>query len=200
MKKDIKKISKFMYLVTDVAKMFGILALVITISIPLVSAIMFTRENVNLNEIYVEETYEENDDYKSIFLDLNDIANDFDIEIVHNNKVDVKAFIIVFGVKAIEYILLLGILNNLCKIFKNIKNEETPFIDSNVNYTKKVSKYILLVTIIPPIVAWMLGKIFDVIAPFTLKIVSVVYALTTIAIVKMLEYGCELQKESDETL
>lgn len=196
MKKDIKKISKFMYLVTDVAKMFGILALVVVIAIPIVTAIMFTKENIDLEENYIDFTQESN----SIFLDLNDISHDYDIEIVYENKLDLKAFMIVFGVKAIEYVLLLGMLNNLCKIFKNIRNEETPFIKSNLKYTEKVSIYMLLATIVPPVIAWGLGKILEIRAPFTLKIVSVIYALTAITIVKMFEYGCELQKESDETL
>ena len=43
------------------------------------------------------------------------------------------------------------ILNNVAKLFDNIKNKETPFTIDNVNYIKKISYLMIALIMIIPI-------------------------------------------------
>lgn len=196
MKKDIKEISKFMYLVTNVAQMICFLALIYAVVFPIGTMIGFISEDVIKDGRYIDVIEESN----PIYSDFNDFAHDYGIKIVEDDKLDVRAYVLVFVVEALQVAFVLEILNNLCKMFKNIKDVETPFVVENVKYMKKVSIFILLATFVPPLLSRLVATLMNIDNSLGLKIINVVYALTTIAIVKMLEYGTELQKESDETL
>ena len=196
MKKDMKRISKFMYLVTNVAQMICFLALIYAIVFPIGTMIGFIGEDVIKDGRYIDVIQESD----PIYEDFNDLSYDSGVKIVENNKLDVRAYVLIFIVEALQVAFVLEMLHNLCNIFKNIKDTETPFNTENVKHVKKVSMFILLATFVPPLIAWIIGNIIGVNTVLALKVITVVYALTTIAIANMFEYGTELQKESDETL
>lgn len=100
-------------------------------------------------------------------------------------------YLAVFG------IIALGLMANLFRqagnIFKDISQDSTPFEMKHVKRIKRIA------------VIYLIISLFDfeksgASTSITLNIVGIVGALMFWCIALIFEYGCELQKESDETL
>ena len=123
-----------------------------------------------------------------------DVAN----MIRNNTKTEIIIYAEVAFVLLVIYILLMvDILNNIEKLFSNIKNNDTPFTLDNVGYIKRISYLMIALIIIVP----LSGLILNSVLGFTqgessLGLISVLEILIIFSMSYIFEYGYEIQKDS----
>lgn len=88
-------------------------------------------------------------------------------------------------VTTIKVLTMLLILDNLVKILKCTIDKETPFVEENIKYMKKIDKLACI--------NWVITT------PFIIN-TGIIYLLVISIITYIFEYGYQLQLESDETL
>ena len=92
------------------------------------------------------------------------------------------------------------VMNYAIKLFKNIGNKETPFIEENVSYLRKMAKFMIVAAvleilsniIVQAISGYDIGSIFNT--------YSVLEILVLFILSYIFEYGCELQKNSKKKI
>ena len=97
----------------------------------------------------------------------------------------------------IDIVICIFILGYVEKLFKNIKENNTPFTLDNVNYIKKISYLMIGLIIISPIG----GMLFNIIKPgieaeSTFGLMSILEILIIFSMSYIFEYGYEIQKDS----
>ena len=97
----------------------------------------------------------------------------------------------------VDLVICIFILNYVEKLFKNIKENNTPFTLDNVNYIKKISYLMIGLIIISPIG----GMLFNIIKPgieaeSTFGLMSILEILIIFSMSYIFEYGYEIQKDS----
>ena len=97
----------------------------------------------------------------------------------------------------VDIVICIFILNYVEKLFKNIKENNTPFTLDNVNYIKKISYLMIGLIIISPIG----GMLFNIIKPgieaeSTFGLMSILEILIIFSMSYIFEYGYEIQKDS----
>ena len=97
----------------------------------------------------------------------------------------------------IDIVICIFILGYVEKLFKNIKENNTPFTLDNVNYIKKISYLMIGLIIISPIG----GMLFNIIKPdieaeSTFELMSMIEILIIFSMSYIFEYGYEIQKDS----
>ena len=112
------------------------------------------------------------------------------------------AFIIGEIISLIKLSLSILIFYFINKILSNIENNYTPFIIENANKIKLVGLLLIAYAIVPNLIAYPLLQL--VTQGVSLDIdnsLPIVFASSFILLLsKIFTYGCELQKDSDETL
>lgn len=86
------------------------------------------------------------------------------------------------------------------KLFKNIKDNQTPFVNDNVTILKKLSKLIITLAIVPFVLSTIFSVILSVSNNVELEVGYILIAVVFTCISYIFAYGSELQKESDELL
>lgn len=97
----------------------------------------------------------------------------------------------------VDIVICIFILGYVEKLFKNIKENNTPFTLDNVNYIKRISYLMIGLIIISPIG----GMLFNIIKPgieaeSTFELMSVIEILIIFSMSYIFEYGYEIQKDS----
>ena len=97
----------------------------------------------------------------------------------------------------IDIVIIIIILGYVEKLFKNIKDNDTPFILDNVNYIKKISYLMIALIMISPIG----GMLFNIIKPgieaeSSFELMSILEILIIFSMSYIFEYGYEIQKDS----
>ena len=97
----------------------------------------------------------------------------------------------------IDIVIMIIILGYVEKLFKNIKDNDTPFILDNVNYIKRISYLMIVLIMISPVS----GMLFNIIKPgfeneSTFELMSILEILIIFSMSYIFEYGVELQKDS----
>ena len=97
----------------------------------------------------------------------------------------------------VDIVICIFIFSFVEKLFKNIKENNTPFTLDNVNYIKKISYLMIGLIIISPIG----GMIFNIIKPgieaeSTFGLMSILEILIIFSMSYIFEYGYEIQKDS----
>lgn len=112
------------------------------------------------------------------------------------------AFIIAEVIFFIKQSLAILIFYHINKILDNIEKNYTPFIIENANKIRFVGLLIIAYSIVPNLTAYPLLKL--VTKGVSLDInssIPIIFAASFILLLaKIFTYGCELQKDSDETL
>lgn len=97
-------------------------------------------------------------------------------------------------------LVLLGItLSHLEKLFKNVNEGETPFTLDNVFHIKRMSFYMIAVTIVSGITAAVTGLIFKMDVNINIGY-SVIYILFMFSIAYIFEYGYHIQQDSQSKI
>lgn len=97
----------------------------------------------------------------------------------------------------VDIVICIFIFSFVEKLFKNIKENNTPFTLDNVNYIKKISYLMIGLIIISPIG----GMLFNIIKPgieaeSTFGLMSILEILIIFSMSYIFEYGYEIQKDS----
>ena len=97
----------------------------------------------------------------------------------------------------VDIVICIFIFSFVEKLFKNIKENNTPFTLDNVNYIKKISYLMIGLIIISPIG----GMLFNIIKPGieaerTFGLMSILEILIIFSMSYIFEYGYEIQKDS----
>ena len=97
----------------------------------------------------------------------------------------------------VDIVICIFIFSFVEKLFKNIKENNTPFTLDNVNYIKKISYLMIGLIIISPIG----GMLFNIIksgieAESTFGLMSILEILIIFSMSYIFEYGYEIQKDS----
>ena len=97
----------------------------------------------------------------------------------------------------VDIVICIFILGYVEKLFKNIKENNTPFTLDNVNYIKRISYLMIGLIIISPIG----GMLFNIIKPgieaeSTFELMSIIEILIIFSMSYIFEYGYEIQKDS----
>ena len=135
-----------------------------------------------------------------ILFDIEDgISSGEIIEIFDNNsKYEIIGYLEVGCVFLLaNLVIMIIILNYVEKLFKNIKNNNTPFILDNVNYIKRISYLMIALIIINP----LSGIIFNSLLGLTessssFELMNILEILIIFSMSYIFEYGYEIQKDS----
>ena len=116
-----------------------------------------------------------------------------------------KTVIIIAGEVALAFtiatmVFSIIVLNYAIKFFKNLGTKETPFIEENVTYLRKMAKYMIVAMILPIISSVIIELItgYDIGNSFEMYNLFEILALFLLAYI--FEYGVEVQKGSKKKL
>ena len=93
-------------------------------------------------------------------------------------------------------VLTIILLNNVEKLFTNIKNGETPFTLDNVNLIKKLSYYMIAIIMVSPISDILFNQIIAQEETSYLDLMTILEILIIFSMSYIFEYGYEIQKDS----
>ena len=112
----------------------------------------------------------------------------FNITGVDNWQIIFTAFAVLTSL-----ILLTFLFRYAQEIFKDICVDSSPFETKQVKRIRKIAVFFFVISLLD-------FQVQDFSVPFTMNFIGIVGALMLWCISLIFEYGCELQKESDETL
>lgn len=95
----------------------------------------------------------------------------------------------------VSLILATALLNQARIMFADMSQDHTPFMMKNVKRIKKIAIYYLIISLLD---IQTVESITDL--SFSMNTVGILGAAIFWCIALVFEYGCELQKEADETL
>ncbi len=110
--------------------------------------------------------------------------------------------LIIYLVTSFIYLILsLRVLMVTESFFKETRTALTPFVIQNAKRIKSIALLVLAASIIPMIITKIGFSVLQIqqVSPWTFG-EGTVLALILLSIGTLFEYGCELQKESDETI
>ena len=216
-KKSLKVLSKVLEIVTIVGKVCSIIA------IPCIALVMICTpyfvNNVNVsdkklsfkvgktNVVLLEEgkndarlkamvdgkVVSENEEAKIV-----DMINDALKNTSKTNVIICVELALAFGIATIIFSII--VMNYAIKFFKNLGNKQTPFIEENVLYLRKMGIY-MIVAFALPIVS---NVIIDLISGYDIgtgfEMYNAIEILVLFILSYIFEYGMELQSKSKKTL
>ena len=215
--KSLKVLSKILQVVTIIGKVCSIIAIPCIVLVMICTPYFINNINVDNKElsfkvfdqkiILMEEG--KNDTKLNVMVDGEKVSQTEEgqiISIINNalkntskNKIIACAEIaMIFAIATI--IVSIMAMNAAIKLFKNIGEKETPFIDDNVLYLKKMANFMIVVAILQIlsnlIVQATIG--YDINVGFNTTSVLEILVLFVLAFI--FEYGCELQKGSKKKI
>lgn len=112
------------------------------------------------------------------------------------------AFIIAQVIFFIKQLLVILIFYHIKKLLSNIEDNYTPFIIKNAYIIKLIGLLIITYSILPNLIAYPLLKMVTegVSLDINSSIPMIFAASFILLLAKIFSYGCELQKDFDETL
>ena len=210
--KRLKGITKFLYIITKISKVFAIIGIV-GLFIAMIFVPIFTSNiKVNKNE---EESYVEVFDSKVYYSRNEDRITIYekdkeDSEIIVRDKDDVKnlnqiidyieesdfskiSLIVEFNLVLLSASLFIVVfmLNKTYLLFKNIHEENTPFTKENTELLNNIGKYLFLLICISLFISFVNSIVFN--SDISLSFTNIYEILIVYVLVYICEYGCKLQ-------
>ena len=137
--------------------------------------------------------------YDIIVADFEETGIDKIVEIINeNSKTEIIVFLEAgFIFLIVSLVLMIIILDNVCSLFTNIKNNSTPFILDNVKLIKKISYVMIALIIIEPVSSLLFSLITGISnTGGGLELISILEILIIFSMSYIFEYGYEIQKDS----
>ena len=204
--KKMKGFTKALYIVSNIAKVFSIVAICFSLCLVIGGFIVVPNTTINKmdNTIKVFDkkvSYELSDTKLVIDGDVvsrhdKEVAEEID-EVIHMN--DKKrlalvefAFLTITAVCFISYKLF----SYLSKLFKNIHDNNTPFSMDNVNYIKKLALFSLLFVLIPDVTGSIAELIFNLDLGVEVNLFAYLFSLILLVLAYIFKYGYEIQLDS----
>ena len=149
------------------------------------------------DKITVYEKDKEND--KTIIKDSDDVeALNKVIDYIENNDLTKISLIAAFDLLLIvaSLVFMVLIARNINKLFNNINQEDTPFIEENHQLLVNVGKYLIIVLGISILVELFNYLIFNNSLFISFSSTSIVEILVVYCLIYIFEYALKLQKET----
>ena len=184
-KERIAQVSNVLSKITSVAMGFVIAAVIALLGL----AVLVQAGNINLNMIKLTPSLEAN-----IFLDGITPISLADISI----PLAFAGFCILL---VIDFVILYLLLKNLKAIFKDLAQEESPFSQLQVKRLKSVTHQSIGLGIMGVVVSLYIRSAFALPRfDYSINLTNLLFPVLIYFIAYIIEYGCELQQFSDETL
>ena len=194
----ISLIGKIGGIVLKVAIPFVILAMIL---IPFIISNVEVKENqISFKTDNIKVVDDKLEVFDLILIDLDeDITSEEMVSILNNNsKYEIIGYLETgFVFLIVDLIIMIIILNNVENLFKNIKDNNTPFTLENVNYIKRMSYLLIALIIINPLSGTLFGSILNVSESSSgFELMSILEILIIFSMSYIFEYGYEIQKDS----
>lgn len=211
----LKGISKFIYVIAKILKVFTIIGIVgmfiAMIAVPIITGnLKVTKgEEESVISLFDNNIYYRRSDKKFELYDKNDSDNNVEV----TNKKDVARINEVFDYLEendltlatifieVEFALLVVILfiqikifNKTHDLFKNIYDKDSPFVEENINILKEMGKLL--------IIALIVSIVMDIVSSFVISSttrlggISIVEILIVYVGLYIFKYGYNLQKDT----
>lgn len=188
-----KKFGKYRKIMTVIEGFLMVVPIIIAIVLIVTGFLVgISGKEDKLNIISDVENVEELEDFdvKDELLDIldlkDDLENDEDYQKASEQLKNLMVVsVIIAGI--VGYIIAIGLVDCLAKIFGEVEKNGTPFTEKNIKLLKRVQ--------ILSIILWILQM-----AGIRENSIGLVFVLVISAFRVIFEYGYKLQKEADETL
>lgn len=216
--KNLKSISKCIYIITKILKIVMIIATIFIMlgCVFLLStvknleysngvlkyngseeSIKFVQEEKNGDKVWLVKVK----DSDVITIDDKDSVVNIE-EFLNNNPLETLSKVIIIGmvyfiIIAITYVYIMSAIE---KVFRNIHDEDTPFINENVKQIKSIACGLILLVVISTISGCLFNAILHVNINVKIDVAQLIEALAIFAIAFVFEYGCALQEGSDKKI
>ena len=204
--KEVKTLSKVINLIGKIGKIVLIVGISFIIFIMTLIPYIVNNVDVKNNDIvFMTDNIKliDNDKielFDEIILDVEELPKKDIINILTNNsKVEIICFLegaLLFII--ISFIIIIFILNYVEKLFKNIKDNNTPFTLDNIKYIKRICYFMIALIVINPVSELLVSLLFDI-TEFnsSLELMSILEILILFSMSYIFEYGYEIQKDSN---
>ena len=212
-KKNLKIISKILEVITIIGKVCSIIAIPCIVLVMVFTPFFINNIKISDNKygfkigstniVLAEEG--KNDASLKLSIDGEDVSSIEEAKIMDaiNDalKNTSKTTIIVAGEISLAFLVAtmifsILVLNNAIKLFKNIGNKETPFIDENVLYLKNMAKFMIVAFVLPIIASVIIEIITGYDIGSKIQMYNLLEILALLALTYIFEYGVELQSRS----
>ena len=104
------------------------------------------------------------------------------------------------GIVLVSVIVSITILSKTRKLFKNIHNEDTPFIEDNVELLRKIVLLMIINIVLPLIMSIILSLVLKINVGITINFGNILELLIIICLIYIFKYGTILQSKSKEKI
>ena len=206
--KGLKTLSKILQILAILAKVclwIGLVFLVIlAIAFPLVAEdVTISKEELSYKSHKIE--LRESDDKLDIYYKDKQIG-EMDVsekEIVYTLIDEIKERKLIFVIEVamivgvVSIILAIYIMGYVEKLFKNINEQVTPFIEENVTLIRKIGYFMIASVVVGVVGSGIMSVIALKSLDFSYDLVSIGEILMVFALAYIFEYGCSLQEGTD---
>lgn len=213
--KRMKGISKFLYVVAKIVKIFAIIGIVglaiAMIAVPIVTSNIKTTKNGDQNilkifdnDLYYKRTensfeiYEkDNENEKTKITNIREVdaINKVFDYLEENDLTKVTLFIEVeLALVVVALVLEVFVFSKVYKLFKNIYDESTPFIEENIDLLKNIGKLLIIELIVGIVISMISSIVLN--SSFSIRLTNVVEILVVFIFIYIFKYGYNLQKDT----
>lgn len=216
--KRLKGISKFLYVIAKILKVFAIIGIVgialVMLCIPIISGNIKTekKENANVIKVFDNDIYYRRGEHNFEIFKLDDNGNEtekteiktqgdintlnevFDyLEKNDYTKMTVYAEI-VLALVIVALVIEIKVLNKVYDFFKNIYDKTTPFTEDNISLLEGIAKL--------SIIEFILGIVISIVSAIfinrgtTVPMTNILTIVVLYAFIYIFKYGYKLQKET----
>lgn len=206
-KKIMKSISKVIYIVSKICRIFTLIGLAFLVPFMFILPILVS--NIKVTDSYIKvynEKIEYQVDNSTLILKNDDINeriefNDINIkEFINNYQKHSNLEIILIIELAFIFIILtllvtIMILLKLEKLFKNIYDKDTPFTIENIDYIKMIGKLLIISLIIPLLFSLIFNLLISYDINFNLGLEKLLTILVVFTLAYIFEYGYKIEQK-----
>lgn len=207
--KKMKGITKFITFVSKVFKYASVVAIVVSCVVSVLSVYFLMNTKIDNNSVII---FNESINYEITgkTLKLKGIDNKehiitFDKEIESETIARVLEMskysrVSLTILACLSFIFAMYILyrlfSNIHELFKNMRDNETPFSMENVGYVKKIALFTLLYILSRDVLAIILGIIYRVTFDIDIELTNYILVLIILAISYVFKYGYQIQLDT----
>lgn len=207
--KKMKGLSKAIYLIARILRMFILIGLVLAIISFIAIPFIGSKVKLDKNTIqYREKIYHYTIDDEHLTIEGIGKNNRFDIafitdsnlqQYIENHSVTYFVFITecVLICIIITIVFMNLVLKYLEKLFKNIHNGDTPFTLENIKYIRKIALFLILLMAFPTFGGFLCEWITSVNMNVEIELMNIILILIILSLAYIFEYGYQIQQDSN---
>ena len=204
--KKMKGFTKVLYIVSNIAKVFSIVAICFSLLLVIGGFIVVPNTTIDKMNNTIK-VFDKKVDYKltdtKLIID-GDVVSSHDKEVTDEiNKVihmtDKKRLALVeFAFLTITAVCFISfkLFSYLSKLFNNIHDNNTPFSLDNVNYIKKLALFSFLFVLVPDVTGGIAELIFNLDLGVEVNLFAYLFSLILLVLAYIFKYGYEIQLDS----